>query len=235
MTHAFNEWQETQNDSYLVLLQQRLQEPKLTWVNQFVAIINSEIKDKARGELKPISVNDYGCNVGHFFRGIEDIGCEVNYHGFDISETYLKIAKKTFGAQYFHLLDIADIESSANIECLKSNVSVISATLEHIENYESAMHNVFSNTSDLVVLRTFVGETSLKDKCRTIGAKSDYLIRQFTIEELTGIPLELGWCCRQELDLATKGESKMVCNSISVPRKQPVHVFSKETNGTIYA
>jgi hypothetical protein len=108
----------------------------------------------------------------------------------------------------------------------QSNVAVISATLEHLENYRNALGNIFSQTKDLVILRTFVGKVSLMDKCRTIGANSHFLIRQFTIDDVTKIPVELGWKYRQEIDQATLGKTKMVCNGDSVPRAQTVTVFT---------
>ena len=50
---------------------------------------------------------------------------------------------------------------------LENNVAVVSATLGHIEHYTRALQNVFMKTKDLVVLRTFVGDVSLVDSCRT--------------------------------------------------------------------
>ena len=137
----------------------------------------------------------------------------------------MNIAKNFFGSQNF---DYLDISSPSNLAVLNSNISVISATLEHIENYEYALHNIFTHTTDLVLLRTFVGDVSISDKCRTVGALSDYLIRQFTIDELIDIPSGLGWIHRQDIDMATGGKSKMVCNSSSILRKQTVFVFTRQ-------
>jgi hypothetical protein len=222
-----NEWSETQNEDYLALSEKRLLEPKLKWVKQFCAILNKEIKDSILCTTQAISLNDYGCNVGHFFRGLDEVSYGIDYRGFDVSSIYLDIAKKTFGNKHFHMLDVSD-SSSSNEYIFKCDISVISATLEHIEDYEAAVSNIFKHTSNLVIMRTFVGEFALKDICRTIGAKADYIIRQFTIEDLVRIPLELGWSYRQEVDIATMGVLKMTCNSTSIPRKQAVLVFFKQ-------
>jgi hypothetical protein len=219
------DWHSTQNAAYLDLLESRLNEPRLHWVDQFVEIINREV---ISGDLKgqaSISINDYGCNVGHFFRGIEDIRCAVKYRGFDISGTYLSIARRTFGREHFHQLNIE--QHPVDAMWPQSNVAIISATLEHLDKYSHALGNIFSHTMDLVVLRTFVGKDSLLDKCRTFGANSDFLIRQFTIDDLTKISGELGWKYNQEIDQATLGKTKMVCNGNSVPRAQTVMVFTK--------
>jgi hypothetical protein len=227
------DWHSTQNAAYLDLLESRLNEPRLHWVDQFVEIINREVTNGNLSGRSLIAINDYGCNVGHFFRGIEDINCAVSYHGFDISDTYLSIARKVFGRQHFHRLNIE--QHPMNAVWPQSNVAVISATLEHLENYSHALRNIFSQTTDLVILRTFVGKFSLIDKCRTIGANSDFLIRQFTIDDLTRIPVELGWKYIQEIDQATLGKTKMVCNGNSVPRAQTVTVFTKSESKNRHA
>jgi len=218
------DWHSTQNAAYLDLLESRLSEPRLHWVDQFIEIVNREVADGGLRGQSPISINDYGCNVGHFFRGIEDIECAVRYRGFDISDTYLTIARRVFGRDHFHHLNIE--QSPMNAAWAKSDVAVISATLEHVENYSRALKNIFSQTKALVIIRTFVGNVSLMDRCRTIGANSDFIVRQFTVDDLVKIPLELGWDYRQEIDHATLGRSKMVCNGTSLPRAQAVIVFT---------
>lgn len=126
-----------------------------------------------------LSVNDYGCNVGHFYRGVENIACAVDYRGFDISDTYLSIARQHFHHGDFYHLDIEqDLQSNSVPQC---DVAVISATPEHIDNYVQALSNILSRTNDLVIIRTFVGDLPLEDRCRTIGAQSDFLFRPFSV------------------------------------------------------
>lgn len=222
---AEKDWHSTQNAAYIDLLESRLNQPKLLWVNQFIEIINRELINGSLKGLSSISINDYGCNVGHFFRGIEDIEHAVNYRGFDISDTYLAIARRAFGHQHFHKLDI----EQQPIEAFwpQSDVAVMSATLEHLEKYEHALSNIFSQTKGLLVLRTYVGKVSLMDKCRTVGANSDYILRQFTIDDLTSISTKFGWAYSREIDQATLGKAKLVCNGDSFPRAQAVIVFSR--------
>lgn len=220
-----SDWHSTQNAAYLELSESRLKEPRLLWVDQFIDILNEELRQGVLAGRTSMSLNDYGCNVGHFFRGIADLNCAVEYRGFDISATYLAIAQRAFGSDYFHRLDIAQTPKDPLLA--PSDVAVISATLEHIENIDDALTNIFSQTREIVILRTFVGETSRKDMCRTIGAASEFLCRQFTIPELTRLPAELGWKYREETDRATMGEVKMVCNNSSIPRAQGVVIFTK--------
>ena len=221
------DWHDTQNEEYLQLLRGRLREQRLLWVDQFVSIVNRALQDESFCQPRPTSltINDYGCNVGHFFRGIPDIAHPTDYSGYDISETYLSIARMSFGEHYFHLLDVADAKTDGILR--SSNIAVVSATLEHIDYYDIALKNVFSRTTDLVIIRTFLGDISRSDRCTKHGARSSYLIRQFTVDELTGIPLSLGWRYTQERDLATGGSARLVCNETSVPRRQTVLVFRK--------
>lgn len=234
--NKYNDWHDSQNDNYLSLALERLSQPKLKWVDQFVDIINSKfptIDDEQSRDVKIIKLNDFGCNVGHFRRGVGGINFPINYRGYDISETYLEIARNSFGFEFFENLDIA---ADSGDKCPRvADVSVISATLEHIEHYELALRNIFNNTRRLVVVRTFIGELSLRDSCRTTGAKSDYIIRQFTMSDIVKIPVELGWSYVEEVDAATLGVLKMTCNSTSIPRKQVVLVFSNPLMGKQYA
>ena len=165
--HTLNsDWQEnTQNKEYLDLCVQRLNEPILTWVNQ---IAN-------RLPENNIVLNDIGCNVGHFYRGIQSKN--ITYRGYDVSKTYLDIAKKNFG-EYFYELDITkQIPETANI-------TIISATLEHLENYKEALKNIFISTTNKVIIRTFVGYKSKINYKLKPQSKEPYVIHQFTKKQL---------------------------------------------------
>ena len=147
------DWHNTQNKSYLDLLKKRLEQKKLRWVDQFINIINCEFPQNISADINPVLINEIGCNVGHFYRGIDDINSLVVYKEYDISNTYLKIAKEYFGDEHFEYLDITDNLEFNNIR--NSNVTVMSATLEHLVNYKFALNNIFKSTNALVIIRTF--------------------------------------------------------------------------------
>lgn len=219
------DWQNTQNDSYLDLCRERLDQPLLTWVKQFVNIINTYIESD--GSLQGhVSINDYGCNVGHFFRGIADICSSVSYIGYDISRAYLNIAQSKFGSCHFQYLDFS--KETAQNTIRSADVAIISATLEHVFDFETAIENIFRNTRSLVIIRTFIGSQSLVEHCRTLGAAEDYLIRQFTVDDIVRVPLAEGWNVSRLMDIATQGEFKLVCNSATIKRKQEIFVFYKK-------
>jgi hypothetical protein len=225
------DWQETQNSEYIELLRKRLSEDRLIWVDQFIDLITSNVELKGGAKLTPLRINDFGCNVGHFLRGCRDLLGNFDYMGYDISETYLSIARASFGLHKqlnFECLDFS--LSGSRIEIRPADVSVISATLEHVQNYKQALDNVFLTTRKLVLLRTFIGNEQLLDYCLTKGAKSKYLIRQFTDQDLIGGATSLGWNVESAMDKATKGIQKYVCNGDTIPRTQSILIFRKKEN-----
>lgn len=214
------DWQTTQSSEYLSLLQNRLKEPRLKWVDQFVEIINNWINKKQwHTELL---INDYGCNVGHFYRGVEGINAPTNYCGYDISETYLGIARNCFPEANFLNLDIAS-PSPPRV----ADISVISATLEHIHNHGVAIKNIFDTARQLVIIRTFIGDKYACDSCLTDGASNEYIIKQFQLGDLVLYPQSSGWNYVLSVDNATEGMSKFVCNNRSILRSQSIIIFNR--------
>jgi SAM-dependent methyltransferase len=211
---------QTQNAEYLTLSSQRLSEPTLIWVNQFTQIINNFI-----GENKgKYVINDIGCNVGHFARNMELINSDIEYRGIDISKTYLEIAKHHFPKLNFFIEDFAQKE--LNIFQFKCDISVVSATLEHIYDYEQFLINIFETTGQLVLIRTFIGETSEMDYCLKEGAKQNYLIRQFVLSDLVNREFNQDWLFKEIIDEATLSKPKVICNSIT--RSQQILKFVKK-------
>jgi SAM-dependent methyltransferase len=210
----------TQNDEYLKLSSQRLSEPPLIWVNQFTQIINDFI-GKNKGKY---AINDIGCNVGHFARNVELINSDIAYRGIDISKTYLEIAKHHFPKLDFFIEDFAQKE--LNIFQFESDISVVSATLEHIDDYEQFLSNIFKTTRQLVLIRTFIGETSEMDYCLKEGATQSYLIRQFVLSDLVNNSFNKDWLFEEIIDEATLSKPKVICNSIT--RSQQILKFVKK-------
>jgi 2-polyprenyl-3-methyl-5-hydroxy-6-metoxy-1,4-benzoquinol methylase len=210
----------TQNDEYLKLSSQRLSEPPLIWVNQFTQIINDFI-----GENKgKYVINDIGCNVGHFARNVEFINSNIAYRGIDISKTYLEIAKHHFPKLDFYIEDFAQKE--LNISQFECDISVVSATLEHIDDYEQFLSNIFKTTRQMVLIRTFIGETSEMDYCLKEGATQSYLIRQFVLSDLVSKSFNKDWLFEEIPDSATLSKPKVICNFIT--RSQQILKFVKK-------
>jgi hypothetical protein len=152
---------------------QRLDEPILIWVNQITKMLPDDI-----------SVNEIGCNVGHFYRGIQNKN--ITYKGYDISKTYLDIAKQRFGENFYEL-DITNQTPEL------ADVTIVSATLEHLENYNEALQNIFLSTRKRIIIRTFVGHRSKTNYRLKPESKEPYVIHQFTRKQLNpyNIPLTI--------------------------------------------
>lgn len=210
------DWHLTQNDDYLELLKVRISsDDKLIWVQQFADIINNKILD-----YSSIKINDFGCNVGHFCKIIPTIKASTEYTGYDISETYLKIARENFKSLNFVNLDISKSLPET------SDVSIMSATLEHIPDHEQSIKNIFLTTKKLFILRTFIGEEYLEEKFLKDGASDFYLIKQFTVDYFVNIVTKLkDWDLEILKDKATNSETKIINNALH--RTQKVLIFSK--------
>ena len=214
---------QTQNGDYLDLSVKRLSSPILVWVKQFTEIINEHIDFFNKSVVK---INDIGCNVGHFYRNIDKIEHKIEYTGFDISKTYLDIARQHFANTNFVLEDVG--AKNFDINKYNCDITIISATLEHIHNYEQLLENIFKSTKKLVIIRTFLGEESRFDECLKPEAKQSYMIRQFKIDDLKDKNFNKGWTCKQVTDLATDGLEKEVGEHIF--RTQKVIIFTNDQN-----
>jgi ubiquinone/menaquinone biosynthesis C-methylase UbiE len=207
---------ETQNSDYLNVSEKRLTEPPLIWVNQFTEIINSKFETSQK-----IKINDIGCNVGHFARNINELKSNVDYRGIDISDMYLNVARQKFPELRFENQDFSSKE--LNREQFKCDISIVSATLEHIQNYKQFLKNIFSSTQKLVLIRTFLGDESRKDYCQKENALNPYLIRQFKKDQLVNKDFNKKWTVEFREDMATQSKWKNICAEIK--RRQIVIVY----------
>lgn len=74
---------------------------------------------------------------------------------------------------------------SENLNIDRVGLSIISATLEHTEDWKSALENIVSAAPDLILLRSFFGEIQETSYYKKSNAKSRYLIRQFAFEDIS--------------------------------------------------
>jgi len=80
-------WHSTQNNEYLELCRNRVnQNVVLTWVNQFLDLLVEIYGDHLNGK----SVNDVGCNLLQFYKGLKERKLDVTYRGYDIESIYLQ-------------------------------------------------------------------------------------------------------------------------------------------------
>jgi len=212
------EWHRTQNQSYLDLLIARLSKDRLTWVDQIHSLILSHFPASANIQLR---INEIGCNVGHFYRLVAECGFAVDYVGYDIDNTYLSIASSVFPYGEFKHLDIQKAYPRL------ADITVVSATLEHVDSFAVALENILTTTTKMVLLRTFIGDEPLADWCQTVDAHEPYLIRQFTLPLILQHCVD-SWDLKIERDLATDSLPRFVCNNSTIKRTQQILILTKK-------
>lgn len=217
-----NDWHLTfQNDDYLNLSLKRLEgkAQPLDWCVQ----ISKIIRHQANSLSAPLRrIHDIGCNVGHFCRVLSELTPEIEYHGYDISQTYLRLARQHHPAYNFSYLDIS-VQQPEKI----ADVSIISATLEHIEEWEDALENILDSTRQLVLLRSFFDTQPTRDMYQQQNAARPYVIWQFTFEQLAKAAKKRGFGIQFLRDRATDSIPQYL--GMGVTRTQYVAVLTKET------
>lgn len=163
---------ETQDEDYLSLMRERIDDNSrpLIWCEQFANII-SDLPHSNQNLI----INDIGCNVGHFCRVVCSMGRSIIYNGYDISGTYVELAKKNFPDHMFYVADISRTEPLTI-----ADVSIVSATLEHIRNWKEALKNIYLSTRNVVLVRSFFGDTPAVDMLMKAEARSPYIVRRFS-------------------------------------------------------
>ncbi len=123
------------------------------------------------------------------------------------------------------MLDIATELPQQN-----ADVSVISATLEHIEQWETALANILDTTRQQVLLRSFFGMQPASDMYKKAHATHPYLIRQFTFEQLAAAAESKGFSTRFLRDRATDSIPQYL--GCGVTRTQYIAVLRKDQKPT---
>jgi hypothetical protein len=170
------EWHLTQNDDYLRMWIDRLSKSPLRWVSQFVELIDAYAAEHG---LDRVRLNDIGCCVGGFIVGSrQQARVAIDYHGYDLSDIYLREARKHFPEQEFRRLDISRDEPEP------ADVTVMSATLEHIVEWRDALENVMASTRHYAMIRTFLAPNHEWAYYYKDGAAAPYPVFQFTFQEI---------------------------------------------------
>lgn len=166
-------FQETQDADYLAVVENRVQSDYLTWCEQFLDLI-----EENAGATKRLSLNDVGCCAGQFYKSLKRRGLPIDYRGFDIEPAYLEIARRVFP-------DLADAVHIRNIEkegLPPADITVVSATLEHLDVPEATVGRLLQSTRELALFRTFLGDSALEQWRHKPNAAKPYRVRQFERE-----------------------------------------------------
>lgn len=176
-------WNHTQGANYIPMIRDRIEKVDLVWVCQFLDIIHAQLGSAA-------SIKDIGCQAFQFYKEIKKRGLSYDYHGYELDQQYVKL-----GLEYFPELsdkvDVGDFAKLANVK--NTDVTVCSATLEHIDGWVEFLHKMLDTTSKVAVIRTFLAQHTQRDLGSHVGATEPYPIWQFSFRDFLTVMRRRGF------------------------------------------
>jgi SAM-dependent methyltransferase len=162
----------------IIFYNKRLKTLRLTWCKQICDLIENIYPQKK------IKINDIGCCYFQLYKEIKLRKLNYNYYGYDIDEKFIKLGLSQF-PELLKKFKVANVEK---IIPRKTNITVLSATLQHCENPLKLLKNVFESTKDLIILRTWSGD---KSKIQLINdrklVKVPLFINQYSYGDIANI------------------------------------------------
>ena len=169
-------FQASQNEQYFDEIVRRANDEYLVWVEQFLDIIE-EHYDGLGGTQR---LDDIGCCVGQFWKGLKQRQFDIEYYGIDVESRDINTALEIFPELRDHLIQM-DITREIPDD---SQITVVSATLEHLPFLYPALDHILKTTEKLVLIRTFLGEHTSKSIFMKKEASSPYYINQYSFGEI---------------------------------------------------
>lgn len=166
-------WNHTQGSNYLPMIRSRIEKVDLVWVSQFLDILQKEMSGSG-------SIKDIGCQAFQFYKEIKKRGLSFDYHGYELDQSYVDLGLEYFPelSQKVYVGDFAKLPSVKQTEA-----TVCSATIEHIDHWIGFLQKMLSTTSNVAVIRTFLGEDTRRDLCHHDGVADTYPIWQFSVRD----------------------------------------------------
>jgi len=188
----------THND--IEFYEDRLKNVDLIWCNQIITLIKNNFKQK-------LKLNDIGCMYGQLYKEISNRNLSdiYDYKGYDLDPEYIKLGIKYY-PELIDKLSILDIKKKSP---RKANITVCSATFEHLDSPEHALKNLFMCTKDLLILRTMVGSKNISfEQNDKKNADNPYNINQFNLYDIASKFLDNGFNFELITDIATNNSKK---------------------------
>lgn len=169
-------WQHLHSPKYLERCTWRIKNIYLTWVEQFLDILEEF-------DLENKRINDVGCNLLQFYKGMDKRKLPLQYYGYDIERQYLDLARDFFPQVKDRLQKVNIVEERPQV----ANFSVVSAMLEHLPSLSPGLDNILQSTREVIVLRTFLGEEAKTQKVFAEESKEKYWVNQYSFENILNL------------------------------------------------
>ena len=184
------------NKKQFNIYKERLEKVNLIWCNQVIDLIkNYNIK----------SIKDIGCNYFQFYKELKLRKLNFKYFGYDIDDKFIKLGLTKFP----ELKTKHKIGNCENIKLLKTDFSIMSAVLEHVDNPIKLLNKVVSTTKKIVCIRTFLGVKSHNIINKNgLNQILPYNINQFSFKTIEDKLKKYGFKSFFILDKATSNSTK---------------------------
>jgi len=156
---------------------------------------------------KNYSIKDIGCQTFQVYKQIKSKNLPYKYFGYELDKTYLNL-----GLKYFpELKSKAILGNFLEIKEPKhTDISVCSATIEHVDNWILFLEKMLNSTSSYLYIRTFMGETTQRVVRYTSGATKGYPIWQFSFQDMFSAIRDLGFYPKLTKDRFTESLPRLI-------------------------
>ena len=201
----------------LKLYKKRLENIRLTWCQQVFEII------KKLNFSNP-KINDLGCNYFPFYKEIKFNNYVCDYFGYDIDEKFIKLGLTKF-PELKNKYKLANIEKTNLRKC---DISIISGTLEAVENPEKVIKGIILSTKKIIILRTFLSD---KEEVKLIKNKKlidqPYFLNCFSYNMIIEYFIKNDFFPKIYPDLATNlSDVNEICSKVK--RRWFIVIFTKK-------
>ena len=186
----------------LDLYEDRAKNLDLKWCTQVFNLVdlNNDLS-----ETNILKINDIGCNYFQFYKELKLRKLNFKYFGYDIDDKFIKLGLTKFP----ELKTKHKIGNCENIKLLKTDFSIMSAVLEHVDNPIKLLNKVVSTTKKIVCIRTFLGVKSHNIINKNgLNQILPYNINQFSFKTIEDKLKKYGFKSFFILDKATSNSTK---------------------------